>query len=61
MKDWRDCNKITYHDHVISYDGKEYRGKRPDFKPCYKCDVKECKGKILIRAESRALRAISKI
>ena len=62
MKDWRKCKKITYTSRKIYVKEveKTYTMHIPNFRPCFKCTVEECKGKVLINAERKALKALSK-
>ena len=61
MKDWKDCDKITYHRKTLIYEGKPYNMNYPIFKACYKCSIQKCRGKVLINAQNKVMNAISKI
>jgi len=58
MKDWKDCKKIKYKIKILKIENKPYKMKHYNFDPCHNCKIKKCKGKVLIRATSRAMRAI---
>ena len=61
MKDWKDCDKIIYRKKTLMYEGKPYEMNCPIFRAYYKCAINECRGKILIKAQGRALKAISNV
>lgn len=60
MRDWRNCKDLPHKKVKMNVEGKDYIMTKYNFNYCLKCPVNKCRGKILIRAENRAMGAIGK-